>query len=257
MNEAAISNKFSWHRVGMIARFYYPSLRLPLMIYPAVSLVLGLFTFWLSKTEIGFLFSGLLSMVMSLMFYFFPLFFTRPSSPVVESMIPATAGERLTVFAAACLILNPILTYIPYCIIYRLFVEQPEIVKEVLEVTQEFTGQGKSYALSIAQALPPMITCMFIVFTRWKNRISAAIGFTILSMVALGMLGGIMGAIFIFTDLIPIAEQNPATLENGVELGRFMADKMYPMLITIGSVCIIYTVSMVWLMYRKIRNQQL
>lgn len=254
-NEAVISNKFSWHRAGMIARFYYPSLRLPLMIYPAVSLVLGLFAYWLSKTEMGFLFSGLLSMVMSLMFYFFPLFFTRPSSPVVESMLPATAGERLMVFVVACLVINPIATFLPYYIIHWTMIKVPDMFKEVYDLSAEFFS--KSYFMNALQSLPPLVTCMFIVFTRWKNRISASIGFTILTLVALGMIGGIFGIIIALTEIIPMSESDPSSYEAGVEFGRIMASKILPMVIAMGSLCLAYTVLMVWLMYRKIRRQQL
>jgi len=259
MNEITLNNRFSWQRVGMVARFYYPSLRLPLMIYPATSLVIGLLSFWLSKTEIGFLFTGLLSMILSLMFYFFPLFFTKPSSPVVESMLPATTGERFTVFVIACLILNPIITFLPYYIIDWTIVAKPEIIEQLTQFSYEFIAN--SYGMAAAQSLTPLVTCLFVVFTRWKNRISASIGFTILTTVALGIIGGIFGFIIAITDLIPLAEQDMtssySSYEAGVEIGKIMANRMLPMVIAIGTICLIYTVVMLLILYRKMRRQQL
>ncbi len=255
MNETTLNNRFSWQRVGMVARFYYPSLRLPLMIYPAISLVIGLFSLWLSKTEIGFLFTGLLSMILSLMFYFFPLFFTKPSSPVVESMLPATTGERFTVFVIACLIINPIITFLPYYIIDWTIVNKPEIIEQITQFSYEFIA--KSYGMGIAQSLPPLVTCLFVVFTRWKNRISASIGFTILTMVALGIIGGISGFIIAITDLIPHAENMTSSYEAGVELGKTMVNLILPIVIAIGTICMIYTAVMLLILYRKMRRQQL
>ena len=255
MNETTINNSFSWERLGLVARFYYPCLRLPLMIYPAVSLVLGISNYWLTKSEIGLLFAGLLGLILSMMFYFFPLFFTRPSSPVVESMLPATAAERLTVFAGACLIVNPILTYLPYYMIDWIFGSSSEIMEMMDTVSKEMFGE--SYFLNLAQALPPLVTCMFVVFTKWKNRISSAIGFTILTIVALSIIAGVFGIILAVTELADKVDcMNNNSYEQGVVIGKFLANKMLPMIISLGTLSLIYTVLMISLLYRKLRRQQ-
>lgn len=259
MNETTINNSFSWERLGLVARFYYPCLRLPLLIYPAVSLVLGISNYWLTKSEIGLLFAGLLSLILSMMFYFFPLFFTRPSSPVVESMIPATAAERLTVFAGACLIVNPILTYLPYYLIDWIFGPSSELMAMMSSFNNEVMDKG--YFVGYAQALPPMVTCMFVVFSKWKNRIASAIGFTILTIVALSVIGGIFGVVIAIAELADKVEGiDPGSYEQGVMFGKLIAGEMLPtmviMVIALGTLSIIYTALMVGLLYRKLRRQQ-
>lgn len=258
-NEYTLSPGFSWQRVQMVARFYYPCMRLPLILYPTISAVVGFLNAWLMQSVLGTAISALPSMLMSFMFYLFPLFFARPKSPVVETMLPATSTEKATFFVGMCLIVNPILVYVPQFLTNYLaaFIFTSPIMDGVNELSFEMICD--TYGFSMFQALPPLATCMYVIFSRWRNRMGTAIGLTIATLVALTLIGAIYGVIMAFTDsnfIEMVTAEDPGTYDAGVKLGRDLASTMKSMVFVVGGLSLLYAILMAWLTFRKIRTIQ-
>lgn len=256
------SRKFSFQRMMMVVRFYMPSFRLAFILYPAVSLTIGILTTLLNQWEIGIIFSGLLSLILSVMLYFFPLFYCRNASPVVRTMLPATAAEKMTVLAVACLIINPILVYLPNMAasqILGLYCEPSEFLK-LAGSLNTYSFSSKSLA-TVVNAFPPLVTCMFIVATRIRNTIGMAIGMTILTIVVYSVIAGISGAVMAIHGTLNDIASNPdfarvASDPDNPEFPGMVLRNLMPLLYTLAAVAVSYTVLMLTLAYRKMKSLQ-
>lgn len=258
-HESILSPGFSWQRLQMVARFYYPCLRLPLILYPTIAAVVGFLEAWLMQSVIGMAISALPSMLISFMFYLFPLFFARPKSPAVETMLPATSTEKATFFVGMCLIVNPILIYVPQYLTNYLasFFFTSPIQDGINELSFEMICQ--TYGFSFFQAFPPLATCMYVVFSRWRNRMGTAIGLTIATLVAITLIGAIYGVIMAFTDssfMQMVKAGDTGTYDAGVKFGQDFASSMKSMVFVVGGLSLLYTILMAWLTFRKIRTLQ-
>lgn len=256
-NNITATDRFSWQRVKMVAHFYYPCLRMPLLLYPAVSAVVGILNAWLTQSMLGLIFSALPALLLSFMFYLFPLFLTRPQSPTVETMLPATSAEKATFFAIACLVVNPFLVYIPnyVCSLIATLFTNNELSIQIQSLTTEITGS--SYGFNTLSALPPLATCMYVVLSRWGNRIGSAIGYTIAAIITITVLGAI-GGIFIALNELPSFTDN---INSGFDIDSStlaLEYKLAPSLrafeIAIGAISLAYTALITALTYRKIRT---
>ncbi len=256
------SRKLSFRRMMMVVRFYMPSFRLALILYPAVSLTIGILTTLLNQWELGIFFSGLLSLILSVMLYFFPLFYCRNASPVVRTMLPATAAEKMTVLAVACLIINPILVYLPNMAasqILGLYCEPSEFLK-LADSLNTYSLSFKSLA-TVTNAFPPLVTCMFIVATRIRNTIGMAIGMTILTIVVYSVIAGISGAVMAIHGTLNDIASNPdfarvASDPANPEFPGMVLRNLMPLLYTLAAVAVCYTVLMLTLAYRKMKSLQ-
>lgn len=254
-----VSDKFSWHRVGMVARFYYPQLRLPLMLYPTVAFAIGVICTMLNTSETGTVFSGLLSLLTSGMFYLFPLFLCRGASPAVETMLPATPNEKLTFYVILCVIVNPILVMVPLILgqnITEPFITVDPTAIAIQQSTWKFFAD--TYGISMLQSLAPMVTCMFVVITCWHNRIGKAIGFTVLTILVLSIIGGVYG---IYMALSETFEHiGPAGFDKAADVSteviESITSSMKYFVISLGLLSAAYTALMIWLASRKLRSLQ-
>lgn len=84
------ADRFSFGRLAMVARYYWPTVRMQVILYPAISLVAGILI-TLCKGHAGWalILTGFLSMPMSLLLNFGPLVFAMKSNQEIETMIPA------------------------------------------------------------------------------------------------------------------------------------------------------------------------
>lgn len=73
---------------------------------------------------------------------------------------------------------------------------------------------------------------------------------------ALSVIAGVFGIILAVTELADKVDCMNNSYEQGVVIGKFLANKMLPMIISLGALSLIYTVLMISLLYRKLRRQQ-
>lgn len=261
MNTPSIDH-FSRAHLRSISGFYYPRLKLALILYPTVSVTIGIIYLFLQRFDLGVLFGGILSLILAVMFYLFPLVFYRYRSPEIETMLPATTGEKLTMFAVACLIINPLLCYVPYYSVLTLlspYFEHSELSSLVDTLSNEMIFS--SYGLNILQSLPPLATCMFVVITSPKKRMGLAIGLTIVTVIALSFAAAIYGFVMALSEDSTIfhqaAQNNSATYEAGLAAGTAVASSWIKELIVVmGTLSLLYTSLMLWLGYCKMKRMQ-
>ena len=254
--DALIPDTFQKARLDMVARYYAPALRIPLIVYPCVSLALGIVCYLLNLTVVGVIFSSLLGLITTAMFYFFPLFFQKVSSPVVETMLPATAGERLVFIALCCLVLNPLMVFVPKYLaewVMR-FIFAPSEFQELTDALSNMMTEG-TYGLNILQGLPPLVTCMFVVLTSVRNTIGKAVGWTVATIVFLTLAGAITGVVMALSDS---SSQEIAKRSGPYDIPpESIANPLRNLVVITGSFSLIYTIVMTWLAYQKMKRTQI
>ncbi|MCM1349207.1 MAG: hypothetical protein NC338_07320 [Firmicutes bacterium] len=249
-------NQFSPARLKMTFQYFFPAIKLPLLLYVATSLSVGIIYMLLQQSATGVVMSGLLQFILSIMLYFFPLLLYRTYNPVVQTMLPSTAGEKLTVFFIMCLVINPIVVYLPFNGMQWAmapFINADPLFSDIkqLSISMSEIMQGTGWL----QSLPPVATCMFVVVTSARKRVGLAVGMTILTIVGLSLLSGIAGAVMAFNTNFE-AFVNVSGTVNPSELGELMAEWLKPLIVVIISACTAYTLFMTWLSYRKLKHMQ-
>lgn len=240
--------------------FYAPTMRLPLIIYPVISMVVGASTLWLMESFIGTALSGLTSLLMSAMFYLFPLLFCRNQSPVVETMLPVTALEKTVYFVGMCLIVNPIILWIPYELIQFVLIKTIDfnfavpMEADIFEI--QWDAIKSTFGVSLFLNIAPLVTCMYVVFSRWKNRIGMGIAMSVVTMIVLivGSLG--VGIYMAANEMFEGCVEGSVSYQAGVAIGALAADILRPFMLTLGGISVLYTALMSWLTYRKFKNIQ-
>lgn len=252
-------DKYSGSRLEMAARYYYPSFKLPLMLYPIISTVLAVVSMALSQTILGTLVSGFLSLILSIMLYFFPLFIYKTSAPVTDTLLPVTPGEKLTIFAVACLIINPILVYAPYYLIQWLvepLMPMSSFQMELRELSDDF--MRSTYGAGMLQSLVPLVTCMFVVVTSPRRRVGMAVAMTVVSLMVLMFAAGIYGFAMAFSsEFQEVVEASENASYNAGYAAGAVAGQMKSLVYVIATVSLVYTLFMTWLAYRKIKHMQM
>jgi membrane protein len=240
-------NRFSWGRVMKIAGYYKPALRTQLILYPLVALVSGLSAGFAMKYPHTGILTGLLVTAMVFMLYWGPTVFSRKSSRQVEVMLPALASEKATFIILYCMVFLPLLIGVPYNI--------GEAIMELLLGLgggEMFNGVGnlKVWTIEHVQELIPLVTCMYVVFRCKTSRTSKGILYSILSLVALGVIGGLLAFVMVVAD-IPYTE--PQLLGKDLEL-KATIDNINAI---IGVIAVVYVAVMIWLTCRTIKRIQL
>lgn len=241
----------------MVARFYGPLLRTPLILYPSISLSIGILTGILYQWTLGIALASMLSLIISVMFYFFPILFCRKDCQMIETTLPATVGERLTFYTVCCLVVNPLLSYGPYylgkCAV-GFFIQDNEFATLVAELTS-MVGPGM-WVLSTFQSLVPLTTCMMVALTFTRNRIGMSVVWTIVSVVLLGVASAVAGIILalhgVFDGFVNMSENTTPEDVKAMAVGF-----VQPLLWIVGVFGMVYTAFMVWLTGLRMKKMQL
>ncbi|MDE7411837.1 MAG: hypothetical protein K2M94_07345 [Paramuribaculum sp.] len=247
------TDKFSWNRVMVLARYYYPNLRTQLIIYPLVSLLSGIILYFTTKSIAWGFLSGALSLALSIMLYLGPIVFARKQTRPIETLIPARSSEKATFILGYSLVFIPIMVYLPqflmFTLMYHLFPissDFAELIKTSFEFNKGF------YGLSYVQGLVPTITCLFVVYAKRNNRLVMACVWAMVAMIAQTIVSGILGAIIAIRQFHNIA--NPSESPEA-----FTTDFMYhlmPYLVTFFIICAVYVIIMAVFTVRNICKKQ-
>lgn len=203
MNSAiTTTDKFSWARVRLIWNFYFPAIKLPLILYPIVCVSVSVASLYLLESFVGVMVTGLISMIYGMAIYLFPVFFCRYKSPVMEAMLPVTAGEKMVYFIGVTLLIPILLGQVPSIFITDIIKHFREIKLGIPDTDIDISTYGEYSWYSLVQQLSPLFACLFVVITCRKNRIGLSIAAVIGTLVIMGILSGIIafinvsGAIF-------------------------------------------------------------
>ena len=197
MDYQMTDNRFSWRRVGMVGRFYYPRLKWQLIAYPIASICLTLLISTLIKLELPALATAPFSTALSFIVYLGPLFFTAKAAREVETTLPATAGEKATFMILYSLVVIPLLTWIPQYTVQLLMFGQiiptDEILKHTMPANANIDTASimqfaiKSIPANVLIYFAVILTCLYAVVSVKRNRIVMSIVFCIVYQIAVSI----------------------------------------------------------------------
>lgn len=217
------SSSFSWHRVGMIARYYYPALKWQMIIYPIVSALFGIITYLASRGNLDLATIGLFSvLVMTVvgftqpfMLYFAPGFLVR-SCRDVDVAIPALSSEKATFIMLYLFVVVPAMLYLPGVIcsaLTQLIVDPSSfdvawigLISEESSVNAPFSlmvgSSSNAISLTSIASFLPLSVFAFVLFRAPKPSFGKSALFSIIALVASSMIMGIVLSISVIRDAV-------------------------------------------------------
>lgn len=246
-------DRFDSKRLKMTARYYQSSI-LPVML--VIFTVSAICCILMVSTRYSILLGLLGSMLMSipsLIAYFAPLTLNVGHQPVMNSMLPATSGEKLAVLAAAYLIINPLLVYLPSVLFSNELINNMSGLTSISSTVTHLPTYY--YIISIANTIAPCATCLYSVI-RWPGNKTKAI----LLPLAVSLVMFITGAVF---GIMTAFKQGVSDGFNGSEhlntdaLAKSVINDMLPLSTVMSAALAIYTIIIVWATYKALKSRQL
>lgn len=261
-------SKFSFHRVAMVAGFYYPIFKKQIWFYPAVSLAFGIFSFLLQYLlepySISGFFNALMSMILSLMFFWAPCVLGNEGREL-EVSLPALWKEKAAFIIGYFFVAIPIMVYGPYIssklLLAALFL--PETMVLGFEPSLFVVSISDiSVGLSSIDALVAMSTALLVMICSHRRSFARAAVLSVVAHVGLGLITGIIVLIRLyytgFDKLAEFAEKNIYTHGEIHDFEQLMALLGMKSIIIIATlICIAYTALMVSLVIRSIKKFQI
>ena len=252
---------FSWQRLSLVARYYYPLLRPQILIYPLTALVLAVIRSALNHSELGILSDGMLDSFLNFMMYFSPCIFAKRSDRYIETMLPATGAEKSVFILTYCLVILPLLTWgLHYCALAAIdyFWPADDIVLAFKSSVNELNGIiGMSALVRIAQDYIPLSTCLFCVMALKNNRMLLSMVWAVVSLIVITMLGAVAGVWVVMSEGFENLKELAETGADGDEVPRYIIGQLKTFIYILSFAGVIYSLLMAWLTARKISRIQL
>ncbi len=249
------ADRFSFGRLVMVARYYWPTVRMQVILYPAISLAAGiLISLCRNNGDMALILTGLLSMPLSLLLNFGPLVFAVKSNQEIEAMIPARTSEKTTFLLLYNLVVMPFLILFPKFIVTYIFFPDFAMTlandQEAQEVLRDILADNTFFmqAISMCSTLMPVAVCTFCVFFFRKRRVLYSIIWTIVSIMVPAIAGIVFGIWFVLTDIASGMNQDDFKTE--------FFDVLRPLTISISVIGLIIDIIFCWLTARAIRRNQ-
>lgn len=247
------TDRFSWNRVRMVGRYYYPSLRRQLIIYPLVSVATIIISALFNHYKINMFLPGTLTLILSFMLYWGPVVFTSHSCRELEVSLPAKRSEKATFILLYTFIAIPLLAYGPYYI--GEFLAGNPFLSEVTEKYAQVKGNFKIaiYIASIIQMVMPMSVCLFAVMASKTSRVTKGIGFSVLSLIGLSIITGLITVLHMINlpkdQLMALDGESPEAI---IDMMGGLTDTFF----TVSAIGAIVTATMICLTVRAINRIQ-
>lgn len=244
--ELQADDRFSWSRVAMIFRYYYPQLRIQFIVYPLISLIAGIATILSDYHTLIILFAGLLGTIQSFMFCWSPCALTR-SPRDLEVGLPALESEKATFILLYFLVGIPLLTYLPQWILLWIFGNPLMVMSSNMFGAGELSVNFLTIFSSLVESYVPLVTCLFVVLVARKSRVLKGVLWSVVSLVMIGMCSAVFGIVY--------AVNNIDMAGDSID-GSFVGGMVNNLVLIIGTISLVYSVVMIYLSYRAIRNTQ-
>ncbi|MDE6383231.1 MAG: hypothetical protein K2K79_02635 [Paramuribaculum sp.] len=182
------TDRFSWRRIGMVARYYYPSFKRPLIIFPLMSLVVGIFTLLSVRYEFNLFFSGTLSTILTFTYYWSPVIFNRIESSQLTTSLPCRWSERATFVMAIALLGLPLLLFTPSYALSELgeylYPEKYWLFVHTATENTDIIPTAIATCLKVAMSLLPFSVALYTIHRARKSRVFKAIMFSVVALIA-------------------------------------------------------------------------
>ncbi len=193
MNGSSITtDRFSWRRVAMVSRFYFPKLRSQIILFPVMAVALSLWvhlmpdTFVLKNVLTGFMY-----LAFTLMLWWASGKFAG-SNRQCETMLPALWSEKALIVVAYSLIVVPILLFLPQMLIdYVASLIEDEPLTLLGLGDDSIIIFGKKLGLSSCDTLFTITTCMFVACRSAKSTFLKSALWSLLATIGFGLIIGI------------------------------------------------------------------
>ncbi len=256
INSIPVNNSFSWRRFVAVARFYYPRLRIQILVYPIAAVF---FSIWISVAaghELAELIAAPVIMAIGAMISFGPIALACRKGIETETLLPATGAEKCTFILLYGLIIIPLLILRPMQIMYFMLpVDQSVAYFANLIFKTNNLVITDTYGLSVVQHLAPAITCLWAVMTLKNNRVVMGIVWTFVFEVITAIIGASYGIIWVFkkgyNDGFSGVPADPDAIAEGIIEG------MIPFMIVLSVIMIIYCIFALVKTCQNIKNRQL
>lgn len=256
MNSIAIpSPRFSWRRVAMVARYYYPSIRQFLIVIPIVTAGIGIGLFWTQRDSMGFftLLTFFMNLTLGMSVFFGAGIFTTHSRDL-DITLPALWSEKAVYLLGMTFLILPLIIYVPYILTTMLC--------HLIFAPSEFSIGFADYGISICgedlgldslSCLIPMSTCAFVVFRSIRSTFAKSVLWTILSLILIG----IATSIYFIYILLQFSTNELEKIQ-GPEGGVYLAERLDVSAAawSATAVILLYFFTMVFLTCRALRRAQ-
>ncbi|MDE7443248.1 MAG: hypothetical protein K2M65_03715 [Muribaculaceae bacterium] len=273
-----LTNRFSWHRFGMVARFYYPRLKKQLILYPSLSLLTLLVTIAIANfTFIPYSLLTPLGMLTTLLLWLGPAVFTMNESPETETLLPAKGSEKALFIMLYSIVGIPVLLHL-FSFIANFYTNdlienivinsnaQHDIDKlgknidEIYQIIDMVRHNTVVLLSSMILSVFPCIMTLFVVMRARYHRIIWAIVWNVVYFISIGVMMFIAGfTAAISNDFMGKLSTMPHETPDAVATVNIM-DMTIEVVTTIFSAVGIYTlicgIILLILTYRTIVNRQ-
>ena len=199
MNSSEIlsnTDRTSWKRVKMVMKYFWPSLRPMVIIYPLLAVALVLMMHNLGADPAGLKANGLLEIV-AWAFMLAPCFLTRQPNGEAFYSLPALGWEKCEAIFLMMFIGVPLL-FLPLDIYGVIVGREPTVSVMAVPIRVELTSPF--ILMTILSALTSQCAALWAVFAARRHRALKAVGAALGFMFINGILGFIVGLLSALTD---------------------------------------------------------
>ncbi len=204
-----VVDRFSWHRVGMIVRYWWPLLRLKLLMFLIISIVVGLTAVSFYRVYNDYAVMQITGLTTYLCI-FGSAVFGKKGGHQMRVGLPARNSEKLTFLLIFNLLVLPLVTVVPCSLIMWLVDENPfHLVMNVIGINDPvyffITAQIFSYLMMLVASM----VCMWTATTARRSAFLKAICFSLITFVAPSFLTGLLIGLNAFKELgLQVAQQD-------------------------------------------------
>lgn len=254
------TDRTSWSRILMAARFYLAPVRWQLWAFPLLSLVCFLLITRVNAGTNPALYS-LVASPLSLCVCFAPLAFGVRKGREVDAMLPVAGVEKCIVILLYCLVVVPLLVYVPVevasYIKYGATYNSVAMASLPTEATDYVASLGFPLimAVGIIGSAAYILTCLWGVFHARSRRVLGGflavviyyVGFMLISVIV-GIVAGVSAA---------MSEPDLAEINKEVLKERVLTEVMPLYMKSLLAVCSIYAIFALTMCCRAISRRQL
>lgn len=255
MNGSSITtDRFSWRRVAMVARFFYPKLRSQIILFPVMAVALSLWVYLMPNTFVlKNVLTGFMYLAVTLMLWWASGKFAG-SNRQCETMLPALWSEKALVVVVYSLIVVPLLLFVPQMLVdYVASLISGEPLTLLRLDDDSIIIFGKELGLSSCDTFFSITTCMFIACRSAKSTFLKSAVWSLLATIGFGLLVGIAFVAIFSTKVYTNAEALEGLNGSEVIDTLGIAGSMY----IFYWISIAYSVLMVYLTVRSFKKIQM
>lgn len=256
----------------MVARYHYPNLRLQIILYPIISIVLGLLislgstniiSSFDSPASVGVfqiinaLAVGVSGLVLSFMLYFSPAPFCRPTREV-DVTLPALWTEKATFALLYLFVFIPVTLYLPRIVIHMAFdVFQNTEPLRVSALGAGYNMGSQWLTVDILSSLVPLAVCAYVVFSRPKATFGRAAAMAIVALVGIGIISTVTILITTIPGLMSMAESGVSPDQLDMEFADSWVTEFNNSRYIVGGLSALIAGVFIWLTARSFKKIQL